>query len=114
MITNHLAGHKELHSKYLLYGHIKRTRGKNAFKHIMPTYTYHGREKEQFINHFRYLNNEDVPITAEILSTPRESNSENIWILKPEILNRGRGIAIARTLETIDAHLHCMNDQLIK
>ena len=44
-------------------------------------------------------------IARELQATPPERNPDNLWILKPEGLNRGYGVVVVRSLAEVDAHI---------
>lgn len=44
-------------------------------------------------------------IARELQATPPARNPDNLWILKPEGLNRGHGVTVVRSLAEVDAHV---------
>ena len=69
----------------------------------MPTYLITGPEKSQFQRHFNYLAGIFVPtlentLSVEELSTDPVLFKQNLWILKPISMNRGRGIIVVSSV----------------
>ena len=44
-------------------------------------------------------------IARELQATPARRNPDNLWILKPEGLNRGYGVVVVRSLAEVDEHV---------
>lgn len=53
----------------------------------------------------QFLRQDQRAIARELQATPAARNPDNLWILKPEGLNRGYGVTVVRSLAEVDAHV---------
>ena len=109
-VYSHLPNYKILHSKYHFYKLLTKNFRQDCFKFVMPTYLITSPEKSQFQRHFNYLAGIFVPtlentLSVEELSTDPRLFKQNLWILKPISMNRGRGITVISSVHEAANHI---------
>ncbi|KAH0572920.1 Tubulin tyrosine ligase [Spironucleus salmonicida] len=85
-VYNHLKHNIKYHSKWQIYSALYQKLGPKIFDFTQPTYLFDSFEKRKFI---AYIYAQKVPI---------------LWIMKPVAYNRGRGIAVVKSLEEAEIH----------
>ncbi|TNJ26262.1 Tubulin tyrosine ligase-like 3 [Giardia muris] len=114
-VFNHLPGQRVLHSKLSLYQTLLKRLGTGVFDFLPITYNLSvSAEFDRFVRHYQYISKatgeageagEPASLRSEYLSTPPSRNRQNLWIVKPVGLNRGRGIKIVRSPEEVEAYM---------